>query len=151
MMLLPIPDFDAATQRLRGFMAQLELSPGELVWVFREDVSTHRRRVLVKVPLPPGNDQIARDRFEQGRSLGIGVCLDVYCRLRQAYCCTCWFVRDMEESARRLCGGLKLSVASDLPDARAVRSPLLWAIHRWLDARSGLHQFRDFLPQREEV
>jgi hypothetical protein len=151
MMILPIPDFDTAIQRLRSFMAQLGHSPGELVWVFREDVSTHKRRVLVKVPLRPGNDRIARDRYERGRNLGIGVCLEVFCRLRQTYCCSCWFVRDPEESARRLCGGLKLSVGFDLPDARAIRSPLVWAVWRWLDARSGFHHFRDFLPLREEV
>jgi hypothetical protein len=149
MMIPSIPDFDAAIQRLRCFMADLGHPPDELVWVFREDVSTHRRRVLVKLPLPPGNGRVARDRYERGRGLGVGVCLDVFCRLGPSYCCTCWFVRDWEESARRLCGGLKLSVSSDLPAARPVRSPLAWAVCRWLDARSGLHHFRNFLPPRE--
>jgi hypothetical protein len=145
----PIPDFEVAVQRLRGFLTELGHPPGELVWLFREDVSTRRRRVLIKVPLPTANERIARDRYEQGRGLGIGVCLDVFCRLGLAYCCTCWFVRDWEESAQRLCGGLKLSVADDLPDACPVRSRLAWAVCRWLDARSGFHHFRDFLPGRE--
>jgi hypothetical protein len=144
----PIPNFDTAVQRLRGFMAHLNHPPGELVWVFREDVSTRMRRVLVKVPLPTSNEQIARHCYEQGRALGIGVCLDVFCRLEPAFCGTCWFVSDLEESSRRLCWGLKLSVASDLPDARPVRSPLAWTVLRCLDARSGFHHFRDFLPSR---
>jgi hypothetical protein len=147
----PIPEFDAAVQRLRGFLAEVGHPPGDLAWVFREDVTTRRRRALVKVPLPPGNEQVARDRYEQGRGLGIGVCLSVFCRLGPAYCCTCWFVRDPEESARRLCGGLKLSVAENLPEARAVRSPLAWALCRWLDSRSGFHHLRDFLPRRNEA
>ena len=126
----PIPVFDAAVQRLRGFMAELGHPPGELAWVFREDVSTRRRRVLVKIPPPVGNERLARDRYDHGRGLGVGVCLDVFCRLGPAFCCTCWFVRDLEESARRLCWGLKLSVADDLPDARPVRSQLAWALLR---------------------
>jgi hypothetical protein len=147
----PIPDFDAAVERLRGFLSDLGHPPGEPVWVFREDVSTRRRRVRVKVPLSADNEGIARDRYEQGRRLGIGVCLDVFCRLGPAFCCTCWFVQDPEESARRLCSGLKLSVADALPDARPVRSRLAWSLLRWLDARSGFHYFRDFLPSRDDV
>jgi hypothetical protein len=146
-----IPDFDVAVQRLRGFMDVLRHPPGELAWVFREDVTTRRRRVLVKIPLLLSNERIVRGRYEQGRSLGVGVCLDVFCRLGTVYCCTCWFVRDMEESALRLCWGLKLSVADDLPDARPIRNPLAWAMLRWLDTRSGFHHLRDFLPSRDEV
>lgn len=148
-MVPPIPDFESAVERLRGFMLQLSLPPGDLAWVFREDVSTRRRRVLVKVSPPPGNERLARSRYEEGRVLGIGVCLSVYCRMGPSYCCTCWFVRSLEESARRLCEGLKLSVATDLPQARPIRSPLVWAVRRWLDARSGFHHFRDFLPSRD--
>jgi hypothetical protein len=144
-----IPDFDTAVEKLRGFMAGLGHPPIDLAWVFREDVSTRKRRVLVKVPLPADNRRIARSRYNAGRLRGIGVCLDVFCRLGPAYCCSCWFVQDREESARRLCSGLKLSVASDLPEAHPVRSRLAWRGRRWLDARSGFHHLRDFLPPRD--
>jgi hypothetical protein len=152
-MIPPIPDFDEALGQLRGFIAQVgHPCAGDLAWLFREDVSTQRRRVLVKVPLPPGNEGLARELYERGRALAIGVCLDVYCRLGPALCCTCWFVRDAEESARRLCWGLKLSVPApgDLPVARPVRNGLLWAVLCWLDSRSGLSHFSRFLPSRDE-
>jgi hypothetical protein len=100
-----IPDFDEALSQLRVFLTSLGHSPGELAWIFREDVSTRGGRALIKVPLPPGNERLARDRYEQGRGLGVGVCLEVFCRLGRALCCTCWFVRDTEESAYRLCSG----------------------------------------------
>ncbi len=149
-MVSPIPDFDTAVARLRNFIQEVGHPPGELVWVFREDVSTYRRRVLIKIPLPVENERVARRRFEEGRRVGIGVCLSVFCRLGDAYCCTTWFVSDLEESARKLCYGLKLSVPApaDLDSARAVQGRLVWAVRRWLDGTSQFPFLRDFLPAR---
>jgi hypothetical protein len=151
-MLPLIPDFDAALEQFRNFIAQVGHAPGALVWVFREDVSTYRRRVLIKVPVPADNERVARARYEQGRTVGVGVCLDVFCRLGSALCCTTWFVKGLEESARRLCYGLKLCVPApaDLVSAQPVRNGLVWAVRRWLDSRSAFNQFRNFLPARHE-
>lgn len=145
-----IPDFDTALEQFRRFITEVGHAPNELTWVFREDVSTFRRRVLIKVPLPADNEQVARARYEQGRRLGIGVCLDVFCRLGPVLCCTTWFVENLEESARRLCGGLKLSVPSpaDMVAAHPVRNRLVWAVWSWLDSRSRFNQFKNFLPAR---
>jgi hypothetical protein len=144
-----IPDFDAAVARLHGLLAELGQPLGQPLWVFREDVSTHAGRFRVKVPLPAANERFARARYEQGRALGVGVCLEVLARLGRRYCCACWFVRDPEESARSCCRGLKLRVWSTEP-ARPVRGWLAWAVHRWLDRRAGVGGPGGFLPTHEE-
>jgi hypothetical protein len=151
-MISTIPDFATAVERFRALITQVGHPASELIWVFREDVSTYRRRVLVKVPIPDNNEQVARIRFEQGRSLGIGVCLDVYCRLGTALCCSTWFVEDLEESGRRLCSGLKLCVPApgDLVVARPVRNGFIWRLRSWVDTRSGFDRFKNFLPLRCE-
>ncbi len=149
-MISMIPNFETAFERFHAFVSDLGHPARELVWVFREDVSTYKRRVLVKIPIPNTNEQIARIRFEQGRSLGIGVCLEVYCRLGRALCCCTWFVESFEESARLLCSGLKLSAPApeDLVVAQPVRNAVIWQVRRWRDARSGFGHFREFLPRR---
>jgi hypothetical protein len=148
----PIPDFDAALRQFRRFVSDVGHSPRCLLWIFREDVSTYRRRVLIRAPLPADNERVARVRYEYGRGLGIGVCVDGFCRLGADLCCTTWFVRDWEESARRLCGGLKLSVPSpaDLAVARPVRGRLVWAVRSWLDAYSRYPHYGHVLPARDE-
>src|SRR3954469_8987600 len=105
----PIPDFRTAVEQFRDFLAQIGHPASELLWVFREDVSTRLRRVLVKVPLPANNERATADRYERGRAAGVGVCLFAYCRLGTGLCCSTWFATDHEASARRLCWGLKLS------------------------------------------
>jgi hypothetical protein len=151
-MTAPIPGFEAALAQFRRFVADVGHSPRGLFWVFREDVSTYRRRALIKLPLPADNEQVARTRYEHGRRLGIGVCVDGFCRLGADLCCTTRFVSDLEESARRLCGGPKLSVPSpaDLAVARPVRSKLVWALRSWLDTHSKFPHYRHFLPTRDE-
>ena len=52
-------------------MAEQGHPSGELAWLFREDVSTRRRRILVKVPLPPGIERLAREGYEMGHRLGL--------------------------------------------------------------------------------
>ena len=145
-----IPDFRTAVEQFRDFLTQIGHPPDELNWIFREDVSTCRRRVLVRVPLPADNEGIAAARYEQGRAVGVGVCLFVYCRLGTALCCSTWFVKDHQESARRLCGGLKLS--APLPANVDVSQPVwdrrTWRAWRRLDRESGLAHFRNFLPPR---
>lgn len=145
-----IPEFFIAVEQLREFLSTLGHPPGEFVWIFREDASTFRRRVSIKVPLPATNEQVARGPYERGRELGFGVCLDVFCRLGSAYCCTCWYVRSWQESVERLCRGLKLRVGSDLPDAIPVRSRLVWSYRCWADGRSDFHHFGGFLPSRDD-
>jgi hypothetical protein len=151
-MTAPIPDFEAALKQFRHFVADVGHSPRGLLWIFREDVSTYRRRVLIRTPLPADNEQVARTRYEHGHNLGIGVCVNGFCQLGADLCCTTWFVSDLEESARRLCGGLKLSVPApaDLVVARPIRTKLVWAVRRWLDAHSKFHHYRHFLPTRDE-
>jgi len=145
-----IPTFDLAVERLQALLSELGKPKGDFAWVFREDVTTHGGRLRVKVPLPAGNEGAARARYEEGRALGAGVCLDVLCRVGRAYCCACWFVRDREESARSCCRGLKLRVWSTEP-ARPVRGRLAWAVHRWLDRRSGPDAPGGCLPWRDET
>jgi hypothetical protein len=145
-----IPCFEIAMARFRAFIGQLDHHPRNLVWLFREDVTTNKRLVRIKIPLPVENEQIAKSRYEQGRSLGIGVCLDAFCWLESDLCCNTWFVRDLDESAQRLCYGLKLSVATDLPCGEPIQNWLSWKMRSWLDSKSGLDHFKGFLPSREE-
>jgi hypothetical protein len=147
----PIPGFEVALDQFRAFISEMGYSANSLVWIFREDVSTNRRRVLIKVPLPHENERVARTRYEQGRALGIGVCLEVFCQLESALCCSTWFVKDLEESTSKLCYGLKLSVPplTDLVIAEPVQNSLDWALRSQLDSRSEFNQFRDFLPERD--
>ena len=79
-----IPTFDLAVERLRALLAELGKPGGQFAWVFREDVSLHGGRMRVKVPLPAGNEGEARARYEEGRALGVGVCLEVLARLGSA-------------------------------------------------------------------
>jgi hypothetical protein len=147
-----IPDFETALEQFRAFIAQVGHTPNGLLWVFREDVSTHRRRILIKVPLPGDNERVAKARYDRGRQLGLGVCLEGFCRLGPALCCTTWYVEDLEESGRRLCRGLKLCVPcpADLVTAWPVRNRLVWTVRRWLDDRSRFNQVKNLLPTRHE-
>jgi hypothetical protein len=144
-----IPPFEIAVARFQAFVAQVGHCPRKLVWLFREDVSTHTRRVLVKVPIPTENEQIARSRYEQGRRLGVGVCLDAFCWLESDLCCSVWFVGGFPEAARQLCYGLKLSVPTELSSGEPIRNEFWWNVRKQFDINSGLDHFKNFLPLRE--
>jgi hypothetical protein len=143
----PIPNFDTAVEQLRHFLGLASEPVGELLWVSSDDVITLGRRILVRWPLSDENEWLARETFEQGKEIGIGVCLQVVCRLEGGYCCNVWFVKDEEESAYRNCSGLKLSIPCELVEGEPIGAMTVWQFYSWRVRNQG--DIRDFLPWDE--
>jgi hypothetical protein len=141
-----MPAFNEAVEHFRKLLVSQQIS-SELLWVFREDVTSHKRRVLVKEPLPFENERIAALLYERGCQRGLGVQLDVFCLLGSRPCCYIWLPED-EYDAHYMIGNLKLSVPTDLLPARSVNSNLMWRVHVWLDERSGWNKAGERLPRR---
>lgn len=49
-----MPTFVDAVERFRNFLISQQVS-SELLWVFREDVSSRKRRIFIKEPLAAEN------------------------------------------------------------------------------------------------
>lgn len=105
------------------------------------------RRVLVRFPLSDENEWVAREAYEQGREVGIGVCLEVVCRLQSGYCCQVWYVKD-QESAYRNCSGLKLSIPFDVVEGEPIGAVTVWQFYAWR-ARNPEGDIRDLVPGSE--
>jgi hypothetical protein len=143
------PTFAEAVVRLRGFLLSQKLSSQPL-WVFREDVTSYKRRVLVKEPVPPENQKLVELYYELGRQRGYGVRIEVLCLLHKRPCCYIWLPQDRmdAEYALMLFSSLIISVPTELPEARPVTSELKWRAYRWHDEKSGLPLLVDRVPRR---
>ncbi len=144
---LEMPIFVDAVARFREFLISQQ-APSELLWVFREDVSSRKRRVLIKEPLPPENVQLAESLYERGCQRGLGVQLDAFCLLGSRVCCYICLPEDESEAQHLMIDGLKLSVPTDLLHARSVRSDVLWRVQVWLDERSSWNKAGQRLPRK---
>lgn len=128
---LQMPTFANAVEQYREFLVSQQIS-SQLLWVFREDVTSHKRRVFVKESLPPENEQIVARLYKIGCQRGLGVQLDVFCLLHSRPCCYILLPKDEFEAECKMIGGLKLSVPTELIQARSVTSNFLWNFKVWL-------------------
>lgn len=130
-----IEPFDAALERFRQFDAGQGL-PAQVVWVFREDVTSRRRRIAVRWPVAPDNEAVARKRYGVAVRRGLGLRLEVLCLLGGVSCCTIWVPNDDLDASYAMLSGLKLSVPTNPITARPARKGLTWWLLCWFDRRS---------------
>jgi hypothetical protein len=120
----------------------------ELVWIFREDVTNCHRRYWVRTPVPASNAALAREQFEAGRRRGLGVTLEVLCRLEGRSACFVWVPEDEEAASYAMQGPLKFKVPVEAVDAIPVRWSWLWAARCWLNQWRRCVTFAELLPSR---
>ena len=142
-----MPPFADAVVQFRQFLVSQRV-PSELLWVFREDVTSRERRILVKEPLPLENERLVASLYERGCQHGLGVQIDAFCLLSSRVCCYIWMPEDESEAEYQMISGLKLSVPTELLQAYSVKSNLMWSVQTWLDEQSSWNKAEDRLPRK---
>lgn len=143
-----MPVFGDAIKKFQKFLVTHHVS-SELLWVFREDVTSRKRRVFVKEPLPSENARLAESLYERGCQRGLGVQLDALCLLGSRPCCYILLPEDELDAQYMMVKGLKLSVPTDWLHARSIKSNLVWGIYVWLDELSGWNKGQERLPRKQ--
>ncbi len=87
------PGFDDAVQRLQTFLSA-NGHPGNVQWVFREDLTSSRCRIWVRLPLAADNAEWARRCYEAGLKKGLGIKLEMLCVIGDTSFCYVWFPTD---------------------------------------------------------
>lgn len=138
-------DFDAVLVQFRAFIAR-EGFPTDLAWITREDVTSRRRRVAIRWPVPTGNERLARNQYSIGVRGGMGLRIEVFCLAGRKSCCTVWVPGDETDASYAMLTGLKFSVPSS--PIRACRIPhgCCWKAVCWWDRRSEMGWLADTLP-----
>ena len=144
-----VPPFSEAVKQLQQFLVGQQLSP-ELWWVFREDVTANKQRILIKEPLPTENQRIAEALYERGCQRGLGIRLEILCLFESRPCCYVWLPKDEleAENSLMLMSRFIISIPTALPLARGVKNGLLWRICRWIDKQSGWNGMAERVPHR---
>jgi len=113
------------------------------MWVRPQDVLwTGRRQILVRVPVPTGNEVLARDAFREGVANKLGVLFATVCEMDGVTCCHAWVPADEDEAARSLMSeGLKFSVTTGESRlyGKAIKNRMVWF---WLQLKHHKHQER---------
>jgi hypothetical protein len=130
-----VESFDEAVAKLERLLSEHD-RPARLVWVQPEDVVELWTRTFVRVPREV-SDKRARVQFEQARSAGHAIALDVL-----AHSCEGSFVvvdvaADRRDAELHMMSSehVKLSIPeSSLPLAREVLTGTTWAVLRLMAA-----------------
>jgi hypothetical protein len=141
-------DFGAAAAHFQQFLRANNYSEN-LVWVMPEDVlTTGKRFIYVRVPIPAINEIKARQMYEEGVAAGRGLVMSTVCRMNVSTYCYVWFPKSVEEIPQGIWphdGSLKLS-AKDKSSGlagRPIRHRVLWKL---LEFWHQKHQrLKDFL------
>jgi hypothetical protein len=143
-----VPDFAPAVERYREFLAA-DGVPTEILWVEREDVTSYKRQIWVRLPLPAENPARAEDRYIRGRSRGLGLRLETLCALDGVACCYVWAPRDRVEAEQAMSTALRFSVPRPVIHARPVRSRIAWAVLTLRNRRRSFSGLVDGVPTRD--
>jgi hypothetical protein len=126
-------DFDAAVARFQRFLSANNYSE-KIVWVMPEDVlTTGKRFIYVRVPIPAGNEVKSRRMYDEGLAGGRGLLMSTVCRMKSLTYCFIWFPKSVEEVPQGIWprdGSLKLSARdkSSSPPGRPIREGALWLL-----------------------
>ena len=90
-------DFGGAVARFQQFLKANNYSE-KIVWVMPEEVlTTGKRFIYVRVPIPAINEMKARRMYEEGVAEGRGVVMSTVCRMSASTYYYLWFPRSAEE------------------------------------------------------
>jgi len=141
-------DFGAAVARFQQFLRTNNYS-GNLVWVMPEDVlTTGKRFIYVRVPIPAINEMKARRMYEEGVAAGRGLLMSTVCQMHASTYCYIWFPKSVEEVPQGIWphdGSLKLSAkdkSSGLA-SRPIRHRVLWTLLEFWQRKN--QRLKDFL------
>src|SRR5690348_9405728 len=88
-----LPSFTEAGATFAAFLER-EGAPAQLLWIDREDVTSYRREIWVRVCDPSEAVRRAEARYEAGRKHGLGVSLRAVCKVGAATACYVWVPKD---------------------------------------------------------
>lgn len=145
-----VPPFARAAEQLQEFMG----NQGVLhrpIWVFREDVASVKWRLWVRTPLPMQNTSRAEALYEQARTRGLGVVLEVLCLLEFEPCCYVWGPSDAEEASYAMLSGLKLKIPHPLLAADPVSNSAVWWYRKWRESRCSFPSYVARVPSRNKT
>jgi hypothetical protein len=142
-----LPAFDHAIDSFERFLAEQGHS-GNVFWIFREDITWHRGKLFVKLPLPSENQSLVAQLYERGCVQRLGLLMDMFCLVASQPCCYIWLPQNEQDAHLAQLAGLKFSAHSNPPIAQPVRNRLLWLIHGWLGKRAGAEKWLFQLPKR---
>src|SRR5689334_17675851 len=121
-----LPSFAEAVATFATFLER-EGAPGQLLWVDRDDVTSHRRRVWVRVRDASEAAHRAAARYEAGRERGLGVSLRAVCKAGASTACYVWVPKDETDASYAMQPrSLKCQVPLPLIAASVVRSSIYW-------------------------
>ncbi len=124
-----IPDFPTVVEQMQTFL-QEEGHPIKICWVFREDLwRVGMNSVRICRPCPHPNESLAAKVFQEGRAKGL-VEIKALATLASVTVATVWFPKHEEEEVQGWNVGLKLSILSPLPRAKAVGS-IFWPLIKY--------------------
>jgi hypothetical protein len=142
------PQFDLAVTQFKEFLAT-EGKPTEILWVFREDVTSFKRMLWFKAPIRHENESSARILYAQGLERGLGVNLHQIGEYANNSLCYIWIPADEVDMSQAMMGnGLKLSILQSSFDLRPVPGNLNWKWLKWRNQQRGYNSIEKQLPER---
>ncbi len=149
--LIPVKDtsFAEAVSSFKEFLSGQGLS-SDFRWVFREDVIFQQGHILIRTPLPAGNESRAEACYELGRERDYGVVLKAFCLLESRPCCYIVLPTDNIDAQHMLVSNVavKYIIRTDLAEAEPISNPLKWYVLRLLNRKSHILSFDDHIPSR---
>jgi len=137
-----LPSFTEAVSTFKAFLER-EGASAQLLWVDREDVTSHRRQIWVRIGDAREAARRAEARYEAGREKGLGVSLRAVCKVGDSTACYVWVPKDKTDAEYAMQPrSLKCAVPVPLISASVVRSSVYWHLRR---ALNGWRQFGNSL------
>jgi len=143
------PSFAEAVATFQAFLLR-EGAPPDVQWVSRENVTSHHRRIWVRLGKAGDAARLAEMRYEAGRQKRLGVSLRAVCSVDSSTAAYVWVPGDEQDASYAMqARSLKCQVPVPLVRATRVTSAVVWHFRRLVNScrRSG-NAFANEPPSR---
>ncbi len=139
-------NFQEACEAFKNFLSQ-EGRPHQLLWLFREDVLTYQRKILLRWPLPQSNEILAAQLYEIGREKGLGINLEAFCWVGKYCCCYVLIPEDQSAAEGLMMTELKFNFPQDARQVIRISFPVMWNWLKRIVPKSKEFNGVDFIPE----
>ncbi|MDH3972718.1 MAG: hypothetical protein OEV42_00445 [Deltaproteobacteria bacterium] len=145
------PTFENAIQSFEGFLKSENKSQA-IQWLFREDITTYKLKMWIKIPYFENHWEVAKKIYQLGLDRGFGIRIIQIGSINNDSLCYIWLPQDeLDMDQSMMDHNLKLSISQTNRGITPIKNSGFWNLIKWVNSKRGYNYLESDMPSRKSL